>query len=92
MNERYLSASIVDFVLNSSIKIHVLLPLATLNLMWHVLPKTPCTNWWHSIVIYFLSMTIYFHKSEGKMFLYNIKHNLTLNFAGNKYHDNTFGK
>ena len=66
MNERNLSASDVDFALNSSIKIHGLLPLATLNLMWYVLPKTPCTNWWHSIVIYFLSVTIYFHKSEGK--------------------------
>ena len=39
MNERYLSASDVDFALNSSIKIHGLLPLATINLMWHVLPK-----------------------------------------------------
>ena len=66
MNERYLSASSVDFPLNSSIKIHGLLPLASLDLMWHVLPKTPYTNWCHSIVIYFLSMTIYFHKSEGK--------------------------
>ena len=66
MNERYLSASSVDFALNSLIKIHGLLPLASLDLMWHVLPKTPCTNWWHSIVIYFLSMTIYFHESEGK--------------------------
>ena len=66
MNESYLSASIVDFALNSSIKIHGLLPLASLDLMWHVLPKTPCINWWHSIVIYFLSVTIYFHKSEGK--------------------------
>ena len=66
MNERNLSASIVDFALNSSIKINGLLPLAPLDLMWHVLPKTPCTNWWHSIVIYFLSMTIYFHESEGK--------------------------
>lgn len=66
MNERNLSASIVDFALNSSIKIHGLLPLAPLDLMWHELPKTPCTNWWHSIVIYFLSMTIYFHESEGK--------------------------
>ena len=92
MNDRNLSASDVDFALNSSIKIRGLLPLATLNLMWQVRPKTPFTSWWHSIVIYFLSVTIYFHKSEGKMFLYNIKHNLTLNFAGNKYHDNTFGK
>ena len=66
MNDRNLSASDVDFALNSSIKIHGLLPLATLNLMWYVLPKTPYTNWWHSIVIYFLSVTIYFHKSEGK--------------------------
>ena len=66
MNERYLSASDGDFALNSSIKIHGLLPLATLNLMWYVLPKTPYTSWWHSIVIYFLSVTIYFHKSEGK--------------------------
>ena len=53
MNERYLSASIVDFALNSSIKIHGLLPLATLDLMWHVLPKTPCTNWWHSMLSIF---------------------------------------
>ena len=62
MNERYLSASIVDFALNSSIKIHGPLPLASLDLMWHVLPKTPCTNWWHSIVIYFLSMTIFINQ------------------------------
>ena len=58
MNDRNLSASDVDFALNSSIKIHGLLPLATLNLMWHALPKTPHINWWQSIVIYFLSMTI----------------------------------
>ena len=34
MNDRNLSASDVDFALNSSIKIRGLLPLATLNLMW----------------------------------------------------------
>ena len=44
MNDRNLSASDVDFALNSSIKIHGLLPLASLNLMWHVLPKTPFTS------------------------------------------------
>ena len=53
MNERYLSASIVDFALNSSIKSHGLLPHATLDLMWHVLPKTPCPNWWHSMLSIF---------------------------------------